>query len=38
MGSGGIHHMELIALLLLLATAMLTTLARRFQTPYPLCW
>jgi monovalent cation/hydrogen antiporter len=36
MGSGGIHHMELIALLLLLATAMLTTLARRFQTPYPI--
>ena len=36
MGTSGIHHMELIALALLLATAMLTTLARRFQTPYPI--
>jgi monovalent cation/hydrogen antiporter len=36
MGSAGIHHVELIALALLLATAMLTTLARRFQTPYPI--
>ena len=36
MGSSGIHHMELIALALLLATAMLTTVARRFQTPYPI--
>ncbi len=36
MGSAGIHHIELIALALLLATAMLTTLARRFQTPYPI--
>lgn len=36
MGSSGIHHTELIALALLLAIAMLTTLARRFQTPYPI--
>ncbi len=36
MGVAGIHHMELIALGLLLATAMLTTLARRFHTPYPI--
>jgi monovalent cation/hydrogen antiporter len=36
MGSAGIHHIELIALALLLATAVLTTLARRFQTPYPI--
>jgi Na+/H+ antiporter len=36
MGESGIHHLELIALSLLLATAMLTTLARRFQTPYPI--
>lgn len=36
MGESGIHHLELIALALLLATAMLTTLARRFQTPYPI--
>ncbi len=36
MGEAGIHHLELIALALLLATAMLTTLARRFGTPYPI--
>jgi CPA1 family monovalent cation:H+ antiporter len=36
MGEAGIHHIELIALALLLATAMLTTLARRFGTPYPI--
>lgn len=36
MGSAGIHHIELIVLALLMATAMLTTLARRFQTPYPI--
>ena len=36
MGTAGIHHLELIALTLLLATAMLTTLARRFHTPYPI--
>ncbi len=36
MGTAGIHHLELIALALLLATAMLTTLARRFHTPYPI--
>jgi Na+/H+ antiporter len=36
MGQAGIHHIELIVLALLLATAMLTTLARRFQTPYPI--
>jgi monovalent cation/hydrogen antiporter len=36
MGSTGIHHMELIALALVLATAMLATLARRFETPYPI--
>ncbi len=36
MGSSGIHQLELIALALLLATAMLTTLARRFHTPYPI--
>src|SRR5277367_4465891 len=36
MGTSGIHHFELIALALLLATAMLTTLARRFGTPYPI--
>jgi Na+/H+ antiporter len=36
LGESGIHHLELIALALLLATAMLTTLARRFGTPYPI--
>ncbi|AXC13736.1 Na+/H+ antiporter [Acidisarcina polymorpha] len=36
MGESGIHHIELIALALLLATALLTTVARRFQTPYPI--
>jgi CPA1 family monovalent cation:H+ antiporter len=36
MESAGIHHLELIALGLLLATALLTTLARKFQTPYPI--
>lgn len=36
MGTSGIHHLELIALALLLATALLTTLARRFHTPYPI--
>jgi len=36
MGETGIHHIELIALALLLATAVLTTLARRFETPYPI--
>src|SRR5271170_5184331 len=36
MGEAGIHHVELLALALLLATAMLTTLARRFGTPYPI--
>jgi CPA1 family monovalent cation:H+ antiporter len=36
MGEAGIHHIELIALALLLATTMLTTLARRFGTPYPI--
>ena len=36
MGNAGIHHVELIALALLLATAVLTTFARRFQTPYPI--
>ncbi len=36
MGQAGIHHLELIVLGLLLATAMLTTLARRFETPYPI--
>jgi monovalent cation/hydrogen antiporter len=36
LGASGIHHIELIALALLLATAMLTTVARRFQTPYPI--
>ena len=36
MGTSGIHHIELIVLALLLAAAMLTTLARRFHTPYPI--
>jgi Na+/H+ antiporter len=36
MGEAGIHQIELIALALLLATALLTTLARRFGTPYPI--
>jgi CPA1 family monovalent cation:H+ antiporter len=36
LGSSGIHHLELIALALLMATAILTTVARRFETPYPI--
>lgn len=36
LGEAGIHHIELVALALLLATALLTTLARRFGTPYPI--
>jgi Na+/H+ antiporter len=36
MQAAGIHQIELILLFLLLMTAGLATLARRFQTPYPL--
>jgi CPA1 family monovalent cation:H+ antiporter len=34
--AGGIHHAELILLLLLFLVGALTTLSRRFQTPYPI--
>lgn len=33
---GGIHHVELILLLLLFLVGALTTLSRRFHTPYPI--
>jgi CPA1 family monovalent cation:H+ antiporter len=33
---GGIHHAELILLLLLFLVGALTTLSRRFETPYPI--
>ncbi len=36
MRAGGIHHAELILLLLLALVGTLTTLSRRFQTPYPI--
>ncbi len=36
MFSASIHRVELVLLLLLLLAAALTTLARRFQTPYPI--
>lgn len=36
MRAGGIHHAELILLLLLFLVGALTTLSRRFQTPYPI--
>lgn len=36
MRAGGIHHAELILLLLLALVGGLTTLSRRFQTPYPI--
>jgi Na+/H+ antiporter len=34
--AGGIHHAELIMLFLLFTVGGLTTLSRRFQTPYPI--
>ena len=36
MGAGGIHRVEFLILALLLVIAVLTTLARRFHTPYPI--
>ncbi len=36
MERAGIHHLELIILFLLIVVAGLATLARRFQTPYPI--
>ena len=36
MQPGGIHHAELILLFLLFTVGILTTLSRRFQTPYPI--
>jgi Na+/H+ antiporter len=36
MHAGGIHHAELILLFLLFMVGGLTTLSRRFQTPYPI--
>ena len=36
MHAGGIHHAELILLLLLFLVGALTTLSRRFHTPYPI--
>ncbi len=36
MRAGGIHHAELILLLLLFLVGALTTLSRRFKTPYPI--
>jgi monovalent cation/hydrogen antiporter len=36
MHAGGIHHAELILLFLLFTVGGLTTLSRRFQTPYPI--
>ena len=36
MRAGGIHHAELILLLLLFLVGALTTLSRRFHTPYPI--
>lgn len=36
MQASGIHHLELVLLFLLLLVAGLATLARRFQTPYPI--
>src|SRR6201999_4573169 len=36
MRAGGIHHAELILLFLLFTVGGLTTLSRRFQTPYPI--
>ena len=36
MRAGSIHHAELILLLLLFLVGALTTLSRRFQTPYPI--
>lgn len=36
MRAGGIHHAELILLLLLALVGALTTLSRRFHTPYPI--
>jgi monovalent cation/hydrogen antiporter len=33
---GGIHHVELVLLLLLFLVGALTTLSRRFHTPYPI--
>jgi monovalent cation/hydrogen antiporter len=34
--AGGIHHAELILLFLLFTVGVLTTLSRRFETPYPI--
>lgn len=36
MQATGIHHLELIILFLLIVVASLATLARRFETPYPI--
>ncbi len=36
MHAGGVHHAELIVLLLLFLVAGLTALSRRFSTPYPI--
>ncbi len=36
MHAGGIHHAELILLTLLFLVGVLTTLSRRFHTPYPI--
>ena len=36
MQASGIHHVEVILLLLLFLVGALTTLSRRFQTPYPI--
>ena len=36
MQPGGIHHAELILLFLLFMVGGLTTLSRRFETPYPI--
>jgi monovalent cation/hydrogen antiporter len=36
MQASGIHHAEVILLLLLFLVGVLTTLSRRFQTPYPI--
>lgn len=36
MHAGGIHHAEIILLLLLFLVGALTTLSRRFHTPYPI--
>lgn len=36
MNAGGIHHAEVVLLLLLFLVGALTTLSRRFETPYPI--